>query len=501
MLKGYFKKGSALVYILIIMSAVMIILTSMIQFVVSQLKYSQYEASREESLQIAEAGIYFYRWYLAHEVEGKTAYQVEDFWQNQSPLGVDSPYEQDFKDPQGGVIGRYSIEVTPPDPNSTIVVVQSTGWTIKNPNSTRTVRVRFRRPSWSEYLVLSNASVRFGDGTETFGLLHSNGGIRFDGIAHNIVSSSQETYVDPDTGITRPGVWTAWTNEYNTNMDGDVFQAGTEFPVSEEDFTGVSADLALMKSAANSGINGSIYFGHSGKGQHIILKDNGTFDSRTVSQYDSFTNAIKTYASGWSTHNIPNNGVIFVENNVWLEGKIDNKRVTVAAADIIGGGGASVYIGNDIRYTNYDGSDILGIIGQNDIEIIKDSENDLQIDGALIAQTGRVGRDYYSGYYRSGNGGEKGWKILGGNTYQWGNSAGWYLCLCGDLSCVDHKDSITLFGAMATNGRYGFAYTDSCPRDSGYTDRNLVYDNNLLYYPPPYFPTSPEYSLDMWDEL
>ncbi|MCK9379181.1 MAG: pilus assembly PilX N-terminal domain-containing protein [Candidatus Moranbacteria bacterium] len=501
MFKENSKKGSALVYILIIMSAVMIILTSMIQFVVAQLKYSQYEARREESLQIAEAGIYFYRWYLAHEVEGKTAYQVDDFWQNQNPLGVDSPYEQDYKDPQGGVIGRYSVEVTPPDPNSTIVVVQSTGWTIKDAGSPRTVRVRFRRPSWSEYLVLSNASVRFGDGTETFGLLHSNGGIRFDGIAHNIVSSSQETYVDPDTGITRPGVWTAWTDEYNTNMGGDVFQAGTEFPVAEEDFNGVSADLALMKSAANSGINGSIYFGHSGQGQHIILKDNGTFDSRTVSQYDSFTNVIKTYAGGWSTHNIPNNGVIFVENNVWLEGKIDNKRVTVAAADIIGGGGASVYIGNDIRYTNYDGSDILGIIGQNDVEIIKDSENDLQIDGALIAQTGRVGRDYYSGYYRSGNGGDKGWKFSSGNTYQWGNGAGWYLCLCEDPLCVDHKDSITLFGAMATNDRYGFAYTDSCPRDSGYTDRNLIYDNNLLYYPPPYFPTSPEYSLDMWDEL
>ncbi len=501
MLIPNFKKGSALVYILIIMSAVTIILTSLIQFVVSQLRYSQYEVAREESLQIAEAGIYFYRWYLAHEVEGKTASQVKDFWQNQDPLGVDESYVKDYNDPQGGVIGKYSIEVTPPDPNSTIVVVQSTGWMIKNPALTRTVRVRFRRPSWSEYLVLSNANIRFGDGTETFGLLHSNGGVRFDGIAHNIVSSSQETYVDPDTGITRPGVWTSWANEYNTNMDGAVFQAGKEFPVAEEDFNGVSADLALMKADASAGVNGSIYFGHAGKGQHIILNDDGTFDIRTVNQYDSFTKSIVNYAGAWSTRNIPDEGVIFVENDIWLEGKINDVRVTVAAADIVGGDGANVYIGNDISYTNYDGSDVLGIIGQNDIEIIRDSENDLKIDAAMIAQTGRIGRSYYSAYYVSGNVPGGGLKFMNGNTFQFGNGAGWYFCPCINLTCVDHKDSITVFGAMATNNRYGFSYTDSCPRNSGYEDRNLIYDNNLLYYPPPYFPTSPEYSLDMWDEL
>lgn len=492
------NKGSALAYILIIMSAVMIILVSMMQFVVSQLRYSQYEAAKEESLQIAEAGIYFYRWYLAHEVEGKTSSQVKDFWENQSPFGVDSPYEADYKDPQGDVIGRYSIEVVPPDPNSTIVIVQSTGWMLKNPNLKRTVRVRFRRPSWSEYSVLSNANIRFGDGTEVFGPLHSNGGIRFDGISHNIVSSSQETYVDPDTGITRPGVWTAWDDEYNDNMGGDVFQAGKEFPVSEEDFNGVSADLALMKTDANAGVNGSIYFGHGGRGQHIILRDDGTFSARTVNQFNSFTKEITNYAGAASVFNIPNNGVIFVEDNVWLEGIISNKRVTVAAADIVGGGGASVYIKNDIRYTNYDGSDILGIIGQNNVEVIRSSEDDLRIDAAMIAQTGRVGRFYYSAYYKTGWG--CGNQIMD-NITQWGCGTGWYVCPCGQSSCEDHKNTITLFGAMATNNRYGFAWGDSCPRNTGYVNRNLIYDNNLLYYPPPYFPTSPEYSLDMWDEL
>ena len=145
------------------------------------------------------------------------------------------------------------------------------------------------------------------------------------------------------------------------------------------------------------------------------------------------------------------------------------------AADLIGGGSPNIFIERDIEYTNYDGSDIIGIIAESDIEIIRNSENDLKIDGALIAQSGRVGRLHYQGYCQ----------------------ARWWIWCINWCSRNDHKNTITTFGSMATNQRYGFAYTDG----TGYTDRNLIYDNNLLYYPPPYFPTGTEYSLDLWDEM
>ncbi len=466
-------KGSALVYILIIMSAVLIILSSMVQYIASQIKYSYYQSEKEESLQIAEAGIYFYRWYLAHEVEGKTAAQIKDFWQNENPYGVSSSYEREYTDPQGAGIGKFSIDVTPPDPYSTIVIVQSTGWTYKNPNSQRTVRVRFRRPSWSEFSVLANANIRFGDGTEVYGPLHSNGGIRFDGVAHNIVSSNKTDYADPDPPhVNRPGVWTSWAGEYNTNMGSDVFLAGKDFPVPEKDFNGTTADLALMKQAAN---DSSTYFDNSEVGRHIILKTDGNFDIRTVQSYDQCFNHITSYSGSWQTNTIPDNGVIFVEDNVWLEGKINGDKVTVVAADLVGGGSPNIFIEHDIEYTAYDGSDIIGIIAENDIEIIRNSENDLRIDGALMAQIGRVGRLHYAGYCK----------------------AWWWIICIQSCSCNDHKNTITTYGSMATNQRYGFAYTDG----TGYTNRNLIYDNNLLYYPPPYFPTGTEYSLDLWDEL
>ena len=475
-------KASALVYILVIMSAVTVILVSTIQYVASQIKYGFYEAYREESLQISEAGIYFYRWYLAHEIEGKTAQQIKDFWETGNPYGVDSPYEIEYKEPQGAGIGKFSISVTPAESYSTIVVVESTGWTYKNPDSQRVVKVRFRRPSWSEYAVLSDVEgsyIRFGDGTEIFGPLHANGGIHFDGVAHNTISSSTSTYYDSDFDVEawKDGVWTAWPGEYNTNMSSDVFLGGKDYPVPSKDFDNLMGDLAVMKQEA---IDNSTYFDNSRRGRHIILKTDGTFDIRKVRNYNSIFKNITRYAGSWQNYPIPDNGVIFVEDNIWLEGKVDGKKITIVAADLIGGGSPNIFIEHDIEYTNYDGTDIIGIIAEKDIEIIRDSENDLRIDGALVAQNGRVGRDYYSL-----------------KKYWWG----WGYCPCGQTSCEDHRDTITVFGSIATSERYGFAWGDTCPRSTGYATRNLLYDNNLLYFPPPYFPTGTEYSLDLWEEL
>jgi hypothetical protein len=42
--------------------------------------------------------------------------------------------------------------------------------------------------------------MRFGAGTEVFGKIHSNVGIRFDGVAHNVISSGVASFDDPDHG-------------------------------------------------------------------------------------------------------------------------------------------------------------------------------------------------------------------------------------------------------------------------------------------------------------
>jgi len=86
-------------------------------------------------------------------------------------------------------------------------------------------------------------------------------------------------------------------------------------------------------------------------------------------------------------------------------------------------------------------------------------------DAALMAQSGRVGRANYTGP-------------------------------------TAIRDTITVTGAIVSNQRYGFAWANTFGSHvSGYRHRNLYYDNNLLYCPPPYFPTGKNYLIDLWEEL
>jgi hypothetical protein len=482
--------GSVITYALVIMAAVSILLVSTVGFIVSQIRNASHEEASERAFQIAESGIHFYKWYLAHETDGRNAQQIQAFWSSGSAYGVGTPYETEYLDPDGDPVGRFRVTVTPPDPGSTIAWAEAEGWTYQYPDLRRTVRVRFRRPSWSESAVLANDFMRFGEGTEVYGKIHSNGGIRFDGLAHNIVTSASTEVNDPDhTGGNEFGVHTHVNAPPGSGVNDsfrpdeappnsvpsrtDVFEAGREFPVASVDFSGVLGDLSLMKSEAQSG-NG-VYFNDSGRGRRIILQPDGTFDVCRVRNVDSGNMSYRYYrTSGWgscwscsgnclATYDIPDDGIIFVEDNVWLSGQIDGERVTVVAAKLSGWGtNPSVYIPNDLLYTTYDGSDVIGVIGQENVSIPEGSENDLRIDAALLAQEGRVGRSNY------------------------GTS--------------DHKDVITVFGAIATNERYGFAWTNGY-YDWGYDVRNLLYDNNLLYVPPPYFPTGTQYIVDLWEEL
>ncbi len=473
------KKGSALAYVLVIMTAVLIILVSILGYISSQLKFSHNRVEKEKSFQIAESGIYFYRWYLAHETSGKTAQQIETFW-NGTVLGAPTAYEADY-----GGIGKYSIEVTRPNSGSTIVMVKSTGWTYKMPNVKRTVQVRFRRPSWSEYAFLSNSFMNFGSESTVYGKIHSNGGIRFDGKAYNTVSSLVPRFNDPTWGGNQmefgvhttinpaDGVAPAYPWPDGTVPDRpDIFAGGREFPVPEVSFSGITADLANMKTEAQGGTGR--YFDGTGEGRKITLKSDGTYDVCTVARENVNSHSISRYlendgegecddcsgACGPANYSIVNNGIIFVEDNIWLEGFVNNKRITVAAANLSGGGDeADIYIGisnTNLRLADYNCDNMLGLIAQRDIRVLSYCPDDFIVDAALLAQTGLVGI----------------------------------------VTNMSGKTSLTFNGAIAS---YLQPYFHT--GNSGFAVRFYNFDNNLLYCPPPYFPTGTEYSIDLWEEI
>jgi hypothetical protein len=253
--------------------------------------------------------------------------------------------------------------------------------------------------------------------------------------------------------------------------------AGRVFPVQTVDFTGFTSDLSNIKSDAQT--NGRYISSSGSQGYQIVLRNNDTFDlyrvTSQVNQGGSCTNSQSQSGwSSWSINNktfvanyaIPANGLVFVEDNVWVEGVINSARVTIVAARFPDNPSnrPSITINNDLNYTNYDGQDVIALISQGNVNVGLRSDTDLRIDAALVAQNGRVGRYYYP----SG------------------------------CSPYNIRNSITLYGMIATNVRYGFAYTDN----TGYQTRNIIYDANLLYGPPPSFPlTSDQYEILSWEEV
>lgn len=603
------KRGSLLVSILVITALFVTLGMLALQFIINQNAASNFRVDRERALEIAEAGAEYYRWHLAHV--------PEDY---QDGTGGPGPYVHQYRDANNNIIGAFSLEITPPSSGSTVVTIKSTGQLTDKLNSARSVTIKQGIPSFTKYAVVANADMRFGVGTEVFGPIHSNGGIRFDGVAHNLITSLQYSYDDPDhTGNNEFGVHTHVNAPPATGVDNnfrpleaptvapppyqtppnrsDVFMVGRQFPVPQVDFNSITSDLNTLKTKAEA--NGIHLLASGGQGYHITFRIDGKVDMRIVNtqlrcQYNSGTqwrdygycsnnfNRICTQTSNCnycsldgsrscttnfncssvgagtcitsgfsclqSSHSIgsraadqsnftyksassigysmPANGLIFIEDDVWVDGVVpNNTRVTlVAAKEPLASGTANIFFSKDLTYAHYcdnasqnacsqdsecsggadcvDNSDntaAVGLITQNNILVGYFSEDDLRVDAALIAQNGRVGRPYYGASFTAST---------TNSNFQLYPTAG-SLNPDGGTTCQQYRKrtSIITYGSLATNQRYGFSWTGynlfNCGtfwNNSGYCNRTLNFDSNLTYAPPPDFPTTGEYETLSWEE-
>lgn len=488
------QRGYIIIQTLFFAGIAMIIMSGLITWSGANIKASRTAISRERALQIAEGGIDYYRWHLAHA--------AQDF---QDGTGIAGPYIHDFNDKDDTKIGEFRLTITPPQVGSTIVTIESQGTVVEDASISRTIKTRLAIPSFAKFAFVSNSDMRFGQGTEVFGPVHSNGGIRFDGLAHNVVTSARSDYNDPDhSGNNEFGVHTHVNVPPSTGVNdtfraseappttpiptrADVFQAGRQTSVPSVDFVGITSDLAQIKADAIA--SGKYYSASGGLGYKIVLKTTDKFDIYRVNSLRSTPGGCSNSQSetGWGVWsigtsggaltsiatnvNFPSNGLIFVEDHVWVEGTINSARLTIASGRFPDNPSTrtSITVNDDIRYTNIDGQDVLALIAQNNINVGLFSQDDLEIDAALIAQNGRVGRYHY------------------GTSCESSNSANEHT-----------RDIITLYGMIGTNLRYGFSWTDG----TGYVDRIINYDANLLYGPPPSFPlTSDQYSTISWEEM
>jgi len=469
---------------LVAMGMFSIMLIGALSLSLLQMKLNMQKIAYAQALHVADAGVNYYRWVLYHN---HTDYCNKETCKPGPDYGPYGPYQ--YHDASGNLTGYYQLYITPPATNgSTIVKVRAVGWMSNYPNVKRDIEVRLGIPAWSTYSTLCNSAIRFGSGTEVWGPIHSNAGIRFDGKTHNVITSAVLSYNDPDSDRCRTtsfGVQTCVApadplpdgNNPPLNVPDrpDVFMVGRSFPVSTVSFAMLDNyinDVYGMATTsgyvlANSGVQGYnlVITPQAGAGNDIIKIYKVNSISATCDGQDTFKITSQTL---FATIAPPANGIIFVKDRVWVEGQINNERLTILAFnDPFAGSASDIIINNNLSYTNYDGTDSIGLIAQRNISIGLFSQDTLEVDAGLIAKTGRVGRNYYTCSNLNG---------------------------CSNTYCT--RSSITVHGSMATNGRYGFAYTDG----TGYVFRNIVYDNNLTFAPPPHFPSTGEYTFISWKE-
>lgn len=407
----------------------------------------------EVAFQVAESGLNYARWRLAHE-----------------PTNFDSETKQ-VSDQFAGVLGSYVVSFTQPVAGSTLVMITAEGQTAAQPTRKVTLRARYGVPSLARFVAITNDDVWYK--SEIKGTVHANGGIRMDGQSDSLMMSAKETYTcqtyhgcNPAT--TKPGIW-------GTGETPSLW----EFPVPVIDYAAITADLLDMK---NTAMAANTYYGPSGKyGYRIVFNNNNTY---TIYKVTKKGTSVPTYMPETGTvttsHDVstqtlvetkavPSGGVIFTEDTLWVNGEIRD-RVTVAAGRFPDSPStnADIIIYGDITYSDvHDGTRVFGAVAQRHVLIPwAGAENVLELDGALIAQNGRFIRPYYT------------------------------------TSPHVLKNKIERFGMTASNKPPATAWVNSSGQViSGYQQGELTYDPNLLYGPPPYFPTNGDYQFVSWDEL
>lgn len=533
--------------ILIIASIFIIFGVSLISWAITNHKDTIRKVRKIQSLQVAEAGVSYYKWHLAHD---SSDYKDGNGWCcNNNPAltltdcgGVCGPYVHQYEDYNDDVIGEFSLLITPPEIGSTVNTVESTGYAYGNDSIQKKVTALVGKRSLAEYSFLTNAPLWLGENEGFAGPIHSNGGIRFDTVATAEVTSAVNNYncsgaLHGCSGV-KPGIWgtggptTLWRplSEpiITSPAGGSVFNIIVP-SVPAIDYSLFTVSLADIKADAitngiyfgdNSGIcgdgvcgrNGTVNENHgscpadcpAGCGNHncnagetnitcprdcflegflVKFKADATVDIYSVNTLMAQVGYYNVEQGGCrqeaeqiqnktllGNFAMPNNGLIFIENDVWVEGTV-NGRATVGAAifPVDTSNYARIRINDNIQYLARDGNNVFGLMAQGDVLVPKYAPTNLTIDAMLFSQMGHV---YYRGYVYCGSG--------------------------------SVKNSIEVYGGTITNLFWTWTWVSwngsSWVTVDGYNTTNTIYNNYLTFAPPPSFPTSENYEVLSWEE-
>tara|TARA_B100000508_G_scaffold140940_1_gene144423 strand:- start:4327 stop:5775 length:1449 start_codon:yes stop_codon:yes gene_type:complete len=473
--KKQIKTSGAFLVLVLVLGAVFFAVTSAsVGYIVTQSQVVQQRYLLDRSSDIAEAGLNYYKWYLAHFPGDVT-----------NGTGLPGPYVHAYEDPEDGAIGEFSLSIASSTYCGDIasIEVTSTGYTYEDPTLIRTITARYAQPTVAEYAFIINSNVWAGSDRTIVGPYHSNQGIRMDGTNQSTVTSGLTDWSCTSSFGCSPtqtvdGVFTS-----TANANPALFY----FPSAPINFTDLTIDLANMKDRAQN--NGGVYIPYSGNyGYHVVFNGDGTVTASPVTgtyEYWGYSSDdgwvrernIISSTGGGTTYAISDDcPLVYVEDKIWLEGVVD-QRVSIAADGTdINGDDPNIILQGDITYVDTDEDGLLAIAEDNVLLGI-DVPDDMTVNGIFIAQDGRYGRNYYTYGYLPNPSGPLNFKPY----YE--------------------RNSLTANGTIVSNGRVGTKWTSGGTFVSGFQNRTNTYDRNLVDNPPPLVPnTSDVYEFTEWRE-
>lgn len=516
------SQGFVLASVLGFMVMITILFLAVIELIGTNITLVNSNIQSQRAFNIAEAGINYYLWHLSHNAtdfkDGQTTPATQD-----PNLGW-GPYTHNYVDDNAKTTGTFTLWIKPQGGGSTVVKIRAIG-KVAGTNITRSIDAQIGAPSFASYAVVSDTALWFGNTESANGPIHSNQGIRMDGASNSDVTSANSTYIPPGSlggdGNSHPGVWcsTSVTSPIDCTTRN---KSDWRYPVPSIDFNIVSSSLCTMKKVAfladpstsalagqanacsqtpNSrtgaylpqrSSNGAFT---TSKGYLIELNPDGTYNLWQVNAEDDrltpYTSAL-TRVSVANNIPVPTGGVIFAEDNVWVRSNPTfHGRVTIAAGRLASSSqNTEVTIVDDLLYSTKDGSDVIGLAGENTATISPyappaTGSFAFEIDAAMLTQSGMV---QYPDEYRSQN-----------NVC----TRGW----------VNPDQTYTYYGSVATRQSWTWTWLwgNSCGDNkldpasgnyiSGILHNTTQYDYNLLYNPPPSWPTTSTYNVLSWREV
>ena len=361
--------GMALATVMAMSVILFLLATTLVMVATQQQVMTSSFIARNKALQVADAGVTAYLYQLRYDSTYYVAHPT---------MG-----------PVATTEGSWTVTASRVS-NSGPITLRSVG-EIPSLGSKRTIVAAVKFPSFSDYMIVMNQSYDLSSGFKVIGKVYSNGDVTNDGeITGHVYAKGKVN-------------------------GGGRFDAGyTQYCIKPTiDFSGVSADMALLKAAAQN--TGTYFPASTGLGYRVILSGNGgTYQTVTAVNGTTGNLTPSGRATSFTIPAPPSDGVLFFDDRVWIDGTYSLPVTVVSSSNDVdksnsGNGGikgptpkanSAFYIVGRLMPSDTNSTAVCGLVAPGDTSIpiwydtiqnvYRNTGTEFDIYAAMISQNGTL---------------------------------------------------------------------------------------------------------------